>query len=405
MTGAMYAAVAGLRTHMSALNVIGNNIANVNTLGYKASRYTFNEALYSTSRSGSNGTATAGGRNPAQVGYGCSVSTIDLDASTKTYTPTGIQMDCMIDGDGFFLVSDKTKQTGVKTQSDLEGMLLTRLGNFEEKDGYICDGNGNVVYGYMAVKNENYGKKPDEVEAGTNVTDEWIPSTTLAALRLPNCVNYLEKVEEETEDVTGTGTAATTVKTVSRTHVIYAKQSDTNDSVYDVTDKPAATDLGLDITKDEDKTAYDALEVERVALSNLSIDEFGCITGMTQDDKSVVIGYVAIGKVDSPNGVTHVDGRYFQALGGAGKLRLTSLGGNVVYNAPTRTAGGPEISELDIVSSGDTALVNSGLEGSGTDLATEFANMISIQRGYQANTRIITVTDTMLEELVNIKRG
>ncbi len=395
MTGAMYAAVAGLRTHMSALNVIGNNIANVNTLGYKASRYTFNEALYSTSRSGSNGTATAGGRNPAQVGYGCSVSTIDLDSSTKTYTPTGIQMDCMIDGDGFFLVSDKTKQTGVKTQGDLEGMLLTRLGNFEEKDGYIVDGNGNVVYGYMAVKNPNYGKEPDD--KGTNVTDEWIPSTTLAALRLPNCVNYLEKIETKQEGADGEA-AETTVKTVSRTHVIYAEKDATNDSVYDSKEKPAK--LG-DLTAEQ----IAALEVERVALSNLSIDEFGCITGMTQDDQSVVVGYVAIGKVDSPNGVTHVDGRYFQALGGAGKLRLTSLGGNVVYQAGTRTADGPEINELDIVSAGDTALVNSGLEGSGTDLATEFANMISIQRGYQANTRIITVTDTMLEELVNIKRG
>jgi len=392
----MYAAVAGLRTHMSALNVIGNNIANVNTLGYKASRYTFNEALYSTSRSGSNGTATAGGRNPAQIGYGCSVSTIDLDVSTKTYTPTGIQMDCMIDGDGFFLVSDKTKQTGVKTQSELEGMMLTRLGNFEEKDGYIVDGNGNVVYGYMAVKNPNY-KKAD-AGAGVNTTDEWIPSTTLAALRLPNCINYLEQIETKEEGADGED-GETTVKTVSRTHVIYAEQDETTESVYDSKEIPKKEDLGI-----EDDEVYKALEVERVALSNLSIDEFGCITGMTQDDQSVVIGYVAIGKVDSPNGVTHVDGRYFQALGGAGKLRLTSLGGNIVHDAKARGEN-DTYSELDIVSAGDTALVNSGLEGSGTDLATEFANMISIQRGYQANTRIITVTDTMLEELVNIKRG
>ena len=70
MTGSMYAAVSGLRTHMSALNVIGNNISNVNTFGYKSSRYTFNEALYTTSRSGSNGTTEVGGRNPAQIGFG-----------------------------------------------------------------------------------------------------------------------------------------------------------------------------------------------------------------------------------------------------------------------------------------------------------------------------------------------
>ena len=84
MTGAMYAAVSGLKAHMNALNVIGNNISNVNTLAYKATRYTFNESLYTSSRSGSNGTDTVGGRNPAQIGYGCSIGTIDLDMSTKT---------------------------------------------------------------------------------------------------------------------------------------------------------------------------------------------------------------------------------------------------------------------------------------------------------------------------------
>ena len=73
MTGAMYAAVSGLRAHMSALNVIGQNISNVNTNAYKATRYTFLEALYTTVRGGSNGSAQLGGKNPAQMGYGTSI--------------------------------------------------------------------------------------------------------------------------------------------------------------------------------------------------------------------------------------------------------------------------------------------------------------------------------------------
>ena len=77
MTGAMYAAIGGLKSHMSKLNVIGNNVANVNTYGYKAQRMTFKESMYTTSRSGSNGGPTAGGNNPSQVGYGCSVGSID----------------------------------------------------------------------------------------------------------------------------------------------------------------------------------------------------------------------------------------------------------------------------------------------------------------------------------------
>ena len=109
---------------------------------------------------------------------------------------------------------------------------------------------------------------------------------------------------------------------------------------------------------------------------------------MDSDGNLFTVGYIAIAKVTNPNGVTHVDGRYYQALDGAGEIRVTSVGGVV---AGTET-------------SGDTSLLTGGLESSGTDLATEITNMITIQRGYQANTRIVTVTDSMLEELVNMKR-
>ena len=104
MTSSMYAAVSGLKTHMSALGVIGNNVANVNTYAYKATRYTFDEALYTNMRSGSNGTDEIGGNNPAQIGFGCTLGTIDLDMSTKIFNTTGRGLDCMIDGDGFFVV-------------------------------------------------------------------------------------------------------------------------------------------------------------------------------------------------------------------------------------------------------------------------------------------------------------
>ena len=82
MTGAMYAAIAGLRTHMQNLNVIGNNIANVNTAGYKSARAVFRTSIYTTLNGGSNGTSTTGGVNPSQIGYGANVGTIDIDMST-----------------------------------------------------------------------------------------------------------------------------------------------------------------------------------------------------------------------------------------------------------------------------------------------------------------------------------
>ena len=79
MTGAMSAAISGMKNHMQALNVVGNNIANVNTYGYKTQRITFKESIYNTLSAGSGGTATMGSTNPGQIGYGCTVGTIDLD--------------------------------------------------------------------------------------------------------------------------------------------------------------------------------------------------------------------------------------------------------------------------------------------------------------------------------------
>lgn len=344
MTGAMYAAVSGLKSHMSALNVIGNNIANVNTNGYKASRFTFLESLYTTVSGGADGSGESGGRNPAQLGYGCSVGTIDLDMSTKNYSPTGMATDVMIDGDGFFITGDKS--TVVDSEETLKGMNLTRLGNLGfDSQGYLVDGQGNVIFGFLQVAGE--GEPAEGEEAVANI------SSTLTAIRLPMASD-------------GTGDAAT------------------GSAVY-----PTAGDAGAITDATEGVSG-------RVVLDSIGIDEStGRISGVTTDNENVVIGYIALAKVDNPNGVTHISGSYYRAGDGAGDMHLASIGGAVTS---------AEGDALHIYSSGATSLISGGLESSGTDLATEITNMITVQRGYQANTRIVTVTDSMLEELVNMKR-
>lgn len=89
LTGAMSAGISGLKAHMDALNVVGNNVANVNTQGYKPGRVTFMESIYSTQSAGSAGTATVGGTNPRQTGYGVGIGTIDLDMSSRSLDSTG----------------------------------------------------------------------------------------------------------------------------------------------------------------------------------------------------------------------------------------------------------------------------------------------------------------------------
>ena len=389
MTGAMYAAVSGLQAHMSALNVIGNNVANINTLGYKSTRYTFNEALYSSIRYGSDGSETAGGLNPAQLGYGCSLGTVDVDMSTKNYSPTGKALDTMIDGDGFFIVGDN-KNRNVTTQSQLQGMTLTRLGNFSfDAQGFLVDGEGSLVYGFLRLGEQ------EQLQDGSNVyTEQELTSPILTPIRFPMSLT----TEETTTDPQTNETT-----TILRTEIRWPNVVGTGDAQRVVDNDAGATDA-------EGNTVYPT----RMAIDSVSIDEkSGKITAVTNDEQMIVVGYLAVGTVDNPDGVTHIDGRYYRAEGGAGTLSLTTIGGvfvrkaNDEENAEAITGvDGKNMgtSLLTVDSSGGTQLVGGGLESSGTDLAMEISNMIVIQRGYQANTRIISVTDSMLEELVNIKR-
>ena len=413
MTGSMYAAISGLKAHMGALNVIGNNVANVNTLAYKTTRYTFNEALYTTQISGSDGNEAAGGRNPAQIGFGANVGTIDLDMSTKNYTPTGLQLDTMIDGDGFFMLGDKTTEQGlaginIHDKTALSGLRLSRLGNFSiDPKGYLVDGNGNVVWGFLEVNagssvitavNHVNGLNDDGTAFDLSTlteTEKKLASTAnnirlnengtvksatqtsniLTAIRLPqndDDRNLYFPVETTTN---GTIPSAEDAQTGEQT------EENQRTQVLDRSDVQVSTEGG-------ETTSTISGAIGRSQGDTYSIDpKTGALT-MLYNDELVTVGNIAIAKVTNPNGVTHVDGRYYQAQKGAGEMRVTSL-----------KYIGDEVDRA-----GDTQFITGGLESSGTDLATEITNMITVQRGYQANTRIITVTDSMLEELVNMKR-
>ena len=492
----MFSAVSGLKAHMSALSVIGNNVSNVNTLGYKATRYTFNEAIYSTARDGSDGSVVLGGRNPAQVGYGANIGTIDLDMSSKNYSPTGRALDVMIDGDGFFIVGDKVTEDGSYgiTPTDmtaLKTMDLSRLGNFEiDPNGYLIDGNGSVVWGFLereatageiAAFGDGVGSPLNNIvyeDDGKTIKSATMTVETLTAMRIPMAKNYdvtypqmadatgkpivktytdangkttfyreataseiaaetfvttlgdprytdgttsyvaveptqvldTNEVYDSTATTryysTGSGAALTYSIETKTTRDPVSGEIKTETKYYDnsnteVTDPVTITGIKADIANGtvafhDSETSYTAVPntaTSRLQPDTVSINEkTGALTVMTSDEQLVVVGYLAIAKVTNPNGVTHVDGRYYQALEGAGDMRLTTINGVVTSE------------DGSIGDAADTGLITGGLESSGTDLATEITNMITVQRGYQANTRVITVTDSMLEELVNLKR-
>lgn len=147
MVRSMYSGVAGMKAQQSAMDVIGNNIANVRTYGFKSSRATFKDVYYQKLSSGSSATGSRGGTNATQIGYGAQLSTVDLDQSQSSFTMTGRSMDMAIAGEGFFQVQDSDGN-----------IFYTRSGQLSfDSAGNLVDSMGNFVLG---VSGDPLGKSP-----------------------------------------------------------------------------------------------------------------------------------------------------------------------------------------------------------------------------------------------------
>ena len=441
MTGSMYASIGGLKAHMQKLSVIGNNVANVNTQGYKTQRTVFRDSVYSMYRSGSDGTQVVGGKNPSQLGYGSMVASIDLDMSSATYNP-GNPTDCAIVGDGFFLVGDKDVAQVIDptNPNSFKSLNLSRVGDFhQDANGYFVDGYGQCVYGFLCV--------------GVSADGEPIISDQLVPLRAPRMENVPVNIKtgEEIPVQETTGKPAEDAGTEGvdweyRNVVRWPQYKDegagdggnngggagggTTNTTTNIKLQDAVKKVGTGDTATTEP-------LPPASIDGITIDEkTGCISARTKDTKEeIVIGYLAIGNVTNPNGVSHIGNSYYTAGAGAGDLNITMLGGAAkevttldaqgnevvgmhyvngsiqsLYREENQGNQGDPVSENDLPeesrlnSGGATTLMTGFLEAPNVDLATEISELITTQRGYQANTRIITVTDSMLEELVNMKR-
>lgn len=317
MLRSMFSGVSGLRTHQNKMDVIGNNIANVNTVGFKSGRVTFKDSIYQNIYSSSDGNDIYGGSNPSQVGYGSQVSAVSVNFGTGSYEPTGYGTDCMINGSGFFLVGPKLEDgvTGIDNAvetSQVSSLNLTRVGEFTiDGDGYLVDANKNVVYGFV----------PKQAATGTNdlVIGDKIETGSY---------RYLQPIRIPTS---------------------------AGDFDYDTNPNP-------------------------MNLTSISIDANGVISGQSGKE-TYKFGIVAVANVTNPNALESIGNSYYKAVSNTGTVQAFEPG------------------------AGATGVLRSGcLEMSNVDLATEFSNMITTQRGFQACSKMITVSDEMLQELVNLKR-
>lgn len=445
MVRSMIAGVAGLKAHQSKLDVIGNNIANVNTWGFKSYSYNFQDSMYTNSISSAGGDITAGaagGRNASQVGYGSQIASISTEFGTGAPSPSSNPMDCMIDGTGFFLVGNMVN--GTFTNVADSGLFLSRVGIFRvDNNGYLVDNNRNYVYGYAledgtgipeipataatyTVTNTSVTQtpaKPADPAAGTDAVPAQI---SIAGISVPTSdkAKFQDQVQDWIAEVTKTGgqfegytvsmlnynEVAKTVNLRITANVtgtagdVGAGAAGAKGSVLNMNWGNNGTDAdGNPIPCAEQSSAAvdrvpgvaavysDELSAIRIPrdpttgmqydIQSYKINEDGTIMGTDTQNRTIAIGQLALVAVENPNGLEKADGYYYNVGPNAGDVEAM------------KPNGGP------------TGKIMGGyLEMANVDLANEFSNMITTQRGFQANSKIITVTDEMLQELVNMKR-
>lgn len=406
MLRSMYAGVSGLRSHQTMMDVIGNNIANVNTTGFKSSRATFQEALNQTLRGAAGTGAARAGTNAMQIGLGSQVASIDGVFTQGSTQMTGRSGDLAIQGEGFFVVGQGNER------------LYTRAGGFGfDESGYLATPGGARLQGWMADATgaintngaigdlrlpmgqtiapvatgliELAGNLPADAVDGdainTSITvydskgeahdialsmtrtatdNEWTIEASLAGTALGSTTATFD-----TE-----GQLLATQQPLTLTGVDYGNGSTVQDVVVDV--------AGL-VQFGGSPTA-EARGQDGAAMGFLRGFEFGSdgtITGRFSNGETELLGMVAVATFNNPAGL----GRQGESL-----YTVSANSGEPIVGRPgTGDAG---------------ALAPGSLEMSNVDLAQEFTNLIIAQRGFQANSRGITASDELLQELVNLKR-
>ena len=446
MMRSLYSGVSGLKVHQTGMDVIGNNIANVNTVGFKSQRTTFSELFYQTtqSASGPNAATQTGGQNAKQIGLGSSVAQISINITNEGGSQsTGNDTDIKINGQEFFVI----QQSGTQ--------YYTKAGNFTT-DGFgnLVTGSGGYVMGYASARDEVTGDfilQTDQLRPISLYGEEYM----LTAPAQTTTGKLTGNINSSDEDFTAEGLGYKTCDMY-----VYDSLGNTYNVQFKIEQVPdSTTDYVLSINKifsgTEEVTTMSAVfnggdasipiqfdptkgTVISEADFTLSIVEAGTTTpvptfpteiatnlgDMTNygSDYSVVANRgdgtienagagkgvgkmisVAIqtdGKVVSSydNGDTLIIGQIAVAQF-ANAAGLEKVGDNLF--ASTLNSGQANVN--DVTAFGDN-MSTGVLEMSNVDLATEFTNMIVTQRGYQANSRVITTSDTMIEELLSLKR-
>jgi len=391
------------------MDVVGNNIANVNSVGFKSSNVVFEDTLSQQLRSAGAPTASAGGMNPAQVGLGVKIAGVNTNFGQGAAQLTGRSTDMMIQGDGFFV-----------TQASGGQQLYTRAGAFSlDATGNLTTPDGALVMGWNAGDygdlNTNATPEPVKLPVGTllkpnattsvtvggNIPAATTPGTTIATTI--NCydaqgnvhplrVSFTASATPNQWDLTADDKGAPVNFTNGGASV--ATVNVKFDPVTGALQSPSSVDIDLNgVTATMDLThitqyagsntvaATDQNGSPMGSLQGYTISPDGVMEGVFSNGLKRPLAQIAMATFNNPPGMEKV--------------------GNSSYRSTTNS-GTPVVG---VSGTGGRGLISGGaLEMSNVDLAAEFTQLIVSERGFQANSRVITSADEILQDLVNLKR-
>lgn len=415
MIQAMYSGIAGLKAFKSSLDVIGNNIANTDTVAFKAGRVTFKDALSQTLSGATASSDTKGGTNPVQMGLGVVVGAIDTDTTEGSPQSTGRQNDLMIDGEGYFVLGN-----GNQTVYSRDGAF-----GLDGANNLVSTSTGLKVLGWTADDTGTVDTGSQVSSSGINIpVGQLSTSKATSKAVLGGNLNNSAAVGDTYDVQIQAYDSLGTVHNVKITYTKAANSASGNPVWdYDITSPDVTGSVGsgsiafddkgqsmvesvpVDLTLDTPNGSVqplsftlDTSQVSAITgnytigsrsndglplgtLESYTIGQDGTISGTFDNGATRTLGKIAIAQFTNPAG-------------------LSKQGNNILLETPN--SGNAVIGQAG---SGGRGTISSGfLEGSNVDLAQEFANMIIAQRGFQANSRVITTSDEVLQYLVSMKQ-
>lgn len=468
----LYSGVAGLQNHQTRMDVVGNNVANVNTIGFKKNRVNFQDMLYQDSQGASRPTDELGGVNPKQVGLGVLVSAIDTLHTQGAMQSTGVKSDLAIQGDGFFVLKQGEQTFYTRAGAfgtDADGILVNPANGMRVQGWQAEDVNGQMMVNPTGNTTElrlpiyqkdpaspttlvrlmsNLNKNTPIIPENANATDV-MDGTWVATQDIYDSFGNVHQLRVEYRRVLGedgqplpnqwlgevfinrpVGTDGEEANPTNLTVGVngleaggteFFIQFDNNGALMSLTDLDGnqmdagtlALTVGFDVPESneidgalmrqnfqielgsvgayEDSTTQFASSSSNKIffqngysmgyMSSYTIDQSGVITGVYSNGQSKTVGQIAMAT--------------FINAGGLEKSGETNF----------RQTANSGVALIDVAGVGGKGKISAGmLEMSNVDLSAEFVDMIVTQRGFQANSKGITTSDTMLETIIGLKR-